>query len=338
MREQLALLDQAPPPNAPERPERPLSARTIASYELDVLDFERFAAGERDGRPRRHADGSTYPAKAEWIVDYLHQLDGEGRRMSTLQRRLAALRWRHERAELPSPTGSGLVQAVWKAILDQHGGMQKERPLAVVERDIAALVEPIGTATADLRDRALVLVSYRGGLSAGELAAMHIEDVEIGPDLMVIQVRQPRLFGRRRKPRQPESGTVRIHRAPNAKTCALAAYTAWIERLEHPNAGPVFRSFISNGELAREAGLDRQRIHELIQARFQAAGLVGANGRAFTVESLRYAKIAQAGLEGAKPLHQVLADEGYTSSNNRAVEIYKSASQRRTDRTIPVGI
>ena len=338
MRDQLALIDERTPALPPQpKPMRIFAAGTIVSYELDVKDYVAFAR-----RVAGHSEGSSeslyFPAPAESIVAYLYALEADGKRMTTIQRRLAALRWRHDRDEIESPTSSPLVQGVWRIILDRNGGIQKERPLALIERDIVQLVRSIGTEPADLRDRALILFSFRGGLSVSELAAIQIEDIELGPDLMVIQLRQPRLFGRRRKPRQPESGTIRIHRAPNAETCALAAYRAWLGILGSPTSGALFRSFIWNGALGKDASLDRQRMHEIVDARMKAAGLVGRDGRPFTVESLRYAKIAQAGLEGAKSIAEVLADEGYTSSNNRAAEIYRSAQQRRDDRSIPVGI
>ena len=338
MSDQLALIDEATPTApAQTRPIRTFAAGTIASYELDVKDYVAFARAA-GSHSTASSDASYFPATPESIVAYLYALEADGKRMTTIQRRLAALRWRHDRDDVESPTANALVQGVWRIILDRNGGIQKERPLALIERDFVQLVRSIGTEPADLRDRALILLSFRGGLSVSELAAIQIEDIEVGSDQMVIQLRQPRLYGRRRKPRLPESGTVRIHRAPNAETCALSAYLEWTSVLGSPMSGALFRSFIRNGTLGKEASLDRQRMHDVVQARMTAAGLVGIDGRPFTVESLRYAKIAQAGLEGSKTIAEVLSDEGYTSSNNRAAEIYRSAEQRRHDRSIPVGI
>ena len=96
-----------------------------------------------------------------------------------------------------------------------------------------------------MRDRALLLVGYSGGLRRSELAALTLEDLawekrRRGPDPAALQDRPA---GAGKKGRHPQGSAY-------APTCPVTALRKWLEDAEI-TTGALFREVDRHGRLGR---------------------------------------------------------------------------------------
>jgi site-specific recombinase XerD len=120
------------------------------------------------GRPARVCRdcGSLLAAEAD-----------SGKRPSTLGRRLAAIRYFHKLAGLPTPTDAEAVKATLRRIRRTVGSDRVRKAPALAER-VKAMVAASPESLRGKRDRALVLLGFAGAFRRSELVALDVEDVE----------------------------------------------------------------------------------------------------------------------------------------------------------------
>lgn len=106
--------------------------------------------------------------------------------------------------------------------------MAPEQKRAVTTADIAAAVAQLDdTALIDVRDRAILLLGYAGGMRRSELAGLTVTDMTSAPEGLLIQLRRSKTDpeGRGRR--------IEIVYGSDPATCPVRAYRAWTQAARH---------------------------------------------------------------------------------------------------------
>lgn len=229
--------------------------------------------------------GSTLPMAAETVAAFLAAEAEAGKRPSTLTRRLAAIRYFHKLAGLPSPTDAEAVKATLRGIRRSLGSAKARKAPALAEH-VKAMAASCPDSLRGKRDRALVLLGFAGAFRRSELVALDvadIEEVELGLRVLI----------RRSKTDQEGMGSsIAVMRGTVA--CPVRALREWLIAAEI-TAGPLFRPVNKAGK-ARNARLTSRSVANVIK---EMAGKVGLDASAFSGHSLRSGFLTSAASKGA---------------------------------------
>jgi integrase len=259
-----------------------IAQATRRAYRADLDHFE--------------AWGGTIPATDDMVAAYIAD-HAAVLKVSTLTRRLAAISIAHGARGLPNPAASPLVRATMRGIRRAHGAAQRQaKPL--LREDLFVVLGAMGDRLKDLRDRALLLIGFAGGLRRSELAAINFIDVERVREGIILIIRRSKT---------DQDGVGRRIGVPFGRTihCPVRALETWLSaaRIEE---GPIFRPVdrhgrVSVGRLSGEAVslIIRDR---LTAAGFDPAGYSGHSLRAgFATSATPQAGVLDAGRERATP-------------------------------------
>src|ERR1700761_5049964 len=229
IRDQLVLADRSP--------------STMRSYAADWVQFERWCAAV--GR-------APLPASSETVELFAtHQLEVDGLRVSTVERRVAAILDAHRRARIAPPSvgrGSGL-----RAILvgarylrrESPRGKQPLRPADLLR--ISVELRRLGGAR-NMRDRALLVVGLASALRRSNLAALDLADVRFERRGVVLHVRHSKTD------QAGEGVLIGLRPGRRAGTCPVRTLRAWL-CLRGAAAGPLFPRVTAGGAVTS------QRLH-----------------------------------------------------------------------------
>jgi integrase len=137
-----------------------------------------------------------------------------------------------------------------------------------------------------LRDRALLLIGFAGGLRRSELVALNVGDIESDVDGV-------RIIIRRSKTDQEGAGDF-VPIPKGTKLKPVAALLTWLEAAQLVE-GPVFRP-ITRGGVVRPQRLTDCSVAEIVKAKAEAAGF---DARVFSGHSLRAGFVTSALAAGA---------------------------------------
>ncbi|RWX74436.1 integrase [Neorhizobium lilium] len=145
-----------------------LSVNTMRAYRGDWLEFEGWCAS----RQRPHL-----PASPATVANYASTLATSGKKVPTIARKLAAIRFFHRGAGEENPTDNAGVSAILKGIRRTVGTAPRQKAPATVDV-IHALMARIKPETLQgKRDRALLLLGFAGAFRRSELVAITVEDL-----------------------------------------------------------------------------------------------------------------------------------------------------------------
>ncbi|MDH2402013.1 site-specific integrase [Bradyrhizobium sp. SSUT18] len=238
---------------------------TRRAYETDFRLFRLYC--EEKG-------ASALPALPETVAAYLAHGVEEGAKVSTLGRRLAAIRYAHKLASLPSPTDSEAVKATLRGIRRTIGAAKVKKAPAVAGR-IKSMVAACPATIAGKRDRALLLLGFGGAFRRSELVALDVEHIEETPEGLLV------LIAKSKTDQDAEGVTIAVARG-SAETCPAAALRDWLDAAGI-EAGPVFRPVNKAGVVSAERLTD-QSVALVVKA---YARRVGLDAGAFSGHSLR---------------------------------------------------
>jgi integrase len=184
--------------------------------------------------------GATIPATDALVAAYLADCAAV-LKVSTLTRRLAAVSIAHDARDLPNPVRSPLVRATMRGIRREHGAAQRQaRPL--LGEDLFVVLAAMGDRLKDLRDKALLLTGFAGGLRRSELVAINCDDLERVQQGVILAIRRSKT---------DQDGVGRKIGIPFGRTihCPVRAVENWLSaaRIED---GPVFRSVDRHGRVS----------------------------------------------------------------------------------------
>ena len=159
----------------------------------------------------------------------------------TLRRRLAAIAVVHDQNGHTFVSRDPLLQTLMAGIKRTHGSATHPKA-ALSTAQVRAMVAGLGAALPDLRDRALILVGFAGGLRRSELVALDVGDLVQKPEGLLIRLRRakgdPEGIGF-------EKG---IPHGDHPLTCPVRALRAWLTA-SRLTGGAVFRRIDRHGNM-----------------------------------------------------------------------------------------
>ncbi|GGA94659.1 integrase [Brucella endophytica] len=209
--------------------------------------------------------------------------------VSTIERRLAAIGWNCAQRGMPLDRKNRAIATVMAGIRNTHAAPPRQKE-AILPEDLIAMLETLPRGTLrGLRDRAMLLLGFAGGLRRSEITGLDLgrdqsEDgrgwIEIFDKGLLITL-------------NGKTGwrEVEIGRGSSHSTCPVTAVETWIA-FARIARGPLFRRVRGQG---KDVGPDRladQEIARLVKKTARAAGLRGdlpesERGLKFAGHSLR---------------------------------------------------
>ncbi|NRC57325.1 site-specific integrase [Mesorhizobium sediminum] len=209
--------------------------------------------------------------------------------VSTIERRLSSLSWNFAQRGQPLDRKDRHIATVMAGIRNKHAAPPRQKE-AVLPEDLIAMLETLDRGTLrGLRDRAMLLLGFAGGLRRSEIVGLDVgrdqtEDssgwVEILDKGMLVTLRGKTGW------REVEVG-----RGSSDATCPVVALQTWLKfaRIIH---GPLFRRVTGEGKSVGSERLNDQEVARLVKRTALAAGVrgdlpEGLRGKLFAGHSLR---------------------------------------------------
>lgn len=192
--------------------------------------------------------------------------------VSTIERRLSALTWSYAQRGTPLDRKDRHIATVFAGIRNTHAAPPRQKE-AVLPEDVIAMLETLDRGTLrGLRDRAMLLTGFAGGLRRSEIVGLdagrdQTEDgrgwVEILHKGMIVTLRGK--TGWRE---------VEIGRGSSDATCPIVALRTWLKlaRIAH---GPLFRRVTGQGQAVGPERLNDREVARLVKRTALAAGVRG---------------------------------------------------------------
>lgn len=240
------------------------SSNTRRAYASDWADFSQWC-----GR----VAVLELPASPVDVARYLAQLADEGRKVATIERRVAAIRYVHTSAGHEPPTGAEGVKAVMRGIRrTKHQAKTRKAP-ATAEVLISA-INFLPETLRGQRDRALLLIGFAGALRRSELVALHVSDLQMHRKGVLLHIRSSKTD------QDGEGATLPIPRGGKLKP--VAALEAWLAAAGITE-GPVFREIDRHGHVGSAALSDRS-VARIVK---KVLGGAGYDARLYSGHSMR---------------------------------------------------
>jgi integrase len=209
--------------------------------------------------------------------------------VSTIERRLSSLTWNFAQRGQPLDRKDRHIATVLAGIRNSHAKppVQKE---AILPEDMIAMLETLDRGTLrGLRDRAMLLLGFTGGLRRSEIVGLDVGRDQTEDSSGWIEILDKgALVTLRGKTGWRE---VEIGRGSSDATCPVVALQTWLKfaRIAH---GPLFRRVTGQGKAVGAGRLNDQEVARLVKRAALAAGVrgdlsEGERGQKFAGHSLR---------------------------------------------------
>lgn len=281
------------------------SPATIRAYRSDWADFAIWCD---------HLGVDPLPARPEVLAAYLSELaqPGDDRppaAVATIERRLTAISKAHRLAGHPSPRSAPLVAETIRGVRRLLGVAPKARKTGILTADVKAAVAAIDLdSAAGVRDRALLLLGFAGGMRRSELVALDVGDLEAAPEGYLARLR-------RSKTDQEAAGRqVPIVYGTDPGCCPVRAVRSWLTATGLTE-GPVFRPINRHGQVAPRR-LTAQSVALIVKRHMTGLGHTGDD---FAGHSLRRGHATSPARGGAAE-RTIMATTGHRST--RTVRAY----------------
>ena len=241
------------------------SDNTLRAYAKDWAHFARWC---------RMKGTEPLPPSPEMIGLYLADLaSGSGPSpalsVSTIDRRLSGLAWNYAQRGFALDRKNRHIATVLAGIKRKHARppVQKE---AILAEDILAMVATLPFDLRGLRDRAILLVGYAGGLRRSEIVSLDVHKDDTPDSGGWIEVLDKGLL----LTLNAKTGwrEVEIGRGSSEQTCPVHALEQWLH-FAKINFGPVFVGTSRNGKKALETRLNDKHVARLIKRTVLDAGI-----------------------------------------------------------------
>ncbi|MEX5516239.1 tyrosine-type recombinase/integrase [Pseudophaeobacter sp. 1A09344] len=241
------------------------SDNTLKSYAKDWKHFARWC---------RMKGAEPLPPSPEMIGLYLADLaSGSGPSpalsVSTIDRRLSGLVWNVAQRGFSLDRKNRHIATVLAGIKRKHARppVQKE---AILAKDILAMVATLPFDLRGLRDRAILLLGYAGGLRRSEIVSLDVHKDDTPDSGGWIEIMEEGVL----LTLNAKTGwrEVEIGRGSKDQTCPVHALEQWLH-FAKIDFGPVFVGTSRDGKRASETRLNDKHVARLIKRTVLDAGI-----------------------------------------------------------------
>ncbi|TIV78349.1 MAG: site-specific integrase [Mesorhizobium sp.] len=209
--------------------------------------------------------------------------------VSTIERRLSSLTWNYAQRGQPLDRKDRHIATVMAGIRNKHAAPPRQKE-AVLPEDLIAMLETLDRGTLrGLRDRAMLLLGFGGGLRRSEVVGLDVGRDQTEDSSGWIEILDKGMLLRLRG----KTGwrEVEVGRGSSDTTCPVVALETWLKlaRIAH---GPLFRRVTGQGKSVGADRLNDQEVARLVKRTALAAGVrgdlpEGERGMMFAGHSLR---------------------------------------------------
>jgi len=209
--------------------------------------------------------------------------------VSTIERRLSSLTWNYAQRGQPLDRKDRHIATVMAGIRNKHAAPPRQKE-AVLPEDLIAMLETLDRGTLrGLRDRAVLLLGFAGGLRRSEVVGLDVGRDQTEDSSGWIEILDKGMLLRLRG----KTGwrEVEVGRGSSDATCPVVALETWL-RLARIAHGPLFRRVTGQGKKVGANRLNDQEVARLVKRTALAAGVrgdlpEGERGMMFAGHSLR---------------------------------------------------
>lgn len=265
---------------------------TLRAYAYDWRQFRLWAE-------RHRLD--PLPASPECVILYATDLTkNEGRRLNTLQRRLAAISQMHQQTGFESPTRAWAVKQFLSGLRRELGAAPtRKRPVLI--DDLRQILAEVPDTPLGKRDRALLLLGFAGAFRRSELVALDVADLEDNREGLIVRIRKSKTD------QEGEGRAVGIPRGADPPTCPVETLAVW-RAAAKIETGPLFRGVNRHGQVLPER-LSGEAVAIVVK---RYVSPLGFDPSAFAGHSLR-AGLATAAAAAGKSERAIMNQTGHRS-------------------------
>ena len=251
------------------------SENTRRAYRADFRSFVAWC----EGVGRRALPGSV-----ETCAAYLAFCADSGLKVSTIQRRAAAIGYAHKLAGEASPIEAEPVKAVLRGVRRKLGVAPKPKTAATADL-VAKMVRKLPETLIGKRDRAVILIGFAAALRRSELVALDISDLAMNSEGAFLHI------GKSKTDQEGIGYSIAV--PAGGKLGVLDALQGWIAAAGLVD-GPMFRAISRHGRLG--GALDGRAVAEIVK---RAARRAKLDATQFSGHSLRAGFVTSALANGA---------------------------------------
>ena len=248
-------------------------------------------AYENDWRQFCHwcesVDLPALPADPETVAGFISIQADEGRAISTIRRRLAAIRLMHIASDHPSPHDTLQVNEVLRGIANAQRNRPIKQAKPAGDEMIKRMVDAMDLTTlAGLRNRALVLLGFDAALRRSELVAIDRAHITQEKNGLVINIPYSKT---------DQAGTgqqVGILTRPDSPYCPVTALDSWLVTADIKR-GAIFRR-IYKGDRLSDARLTDRSVSNILKQCASTTGVSTEERDLYSGHSLRRGFITSA--------------------------------------------
>lgn len=266
-----------------------LATRSPNTRRAYAADWKHYAAWcRREGRDLLAPDPQAIGTYLNDCAIGTRSVGGRRNALSTIERRLSALVWAYLQRGLRLDRQDPRITAVLVALRRSHATAPK-RKTKILPKDLSAMLDTCDRGTLrGLRDRAMLLIGFAGGLRRSEITGLDCGPAQSEDGRGWIQILPEGLTATLRG----RSGwrKVRIGRGSSPATCPVQAVELWL-KFARISRGPLFRRVTGQGKDTGPMRLNDREVARLVKRTAQNAGLHAENGSGtpapFSAQSLR---------------------------------------------------
>lgn len=225
------------------------------------------------------------PADPATVADFLAAQADEGINSSTLNRRMAAIKYGHEAKGHESPTGDKLIGTTLKGIRRSQKAPSQPKEAATIDKMHAMLSHCDTSTIAGKRDKAILLLGFAGAFRRSELAALEVKDLKFVEHGIRVTIPYSKTD------QEGEGKEIAIY---NGKLNVAGVLNEWLDEARI-SEGAIFRPLTKSGGV-RYMAISGKSVAAIVKKYAAKAGL---DPKDFAGHSLRSGFVTSAAEAGA---------------------------------------